>query len=155
MNKYAHFRSTAGLILVTLLLLITACQPGQLFGPQATPTPTPTPTPTITPTPAPNIIAGDWEGDGDFGTVSFTVQSDGGIAEFRYYELYSGNGRIMTFSSEDKIVTDFFFTDNFTVGDSELTFRFFFWDDGQTGIITWEGQTPSGAVEGSGKLDKK
>ena len=51
-----YFSSIA---IMALLLINTACSPGQLFGPTLTPTPTITPTPTYTPTPTETLTPTD------------------------------------------------------------------------------------------------
>jgi hypothetical protein len=53
MNNKKLLRRVFVFILITLLVLLTACGLGQLFGPTLTPTPTPLPTSTPTPTPIP------------------------------------------------------------------------------------------------------
>ena len=93
-------------VLLSIGLAISACGPGQVFGPTITPTPTLTSTPTITPTLAPSatptvtftptstltptpsctVQNGDWSGDfSDFKvdnctitSASFTIQANGG-----------------------------------------------------------------------------
>jgi len=146
-----------GLILLNLALITTACQPGMLFGPEYTPTPTATlrptvtPIPTITPTPDPAIIAGDWKGIFNFGEVTFTIQSDGMIANSRLYMIQDGGVKLFLMNPEDKLIKDFGFTDTLEVVDSTFTFHYIFMDK-EGGLIEWEGQTPSGPVDGIGVL---
>jgi hypothetical protein len=76
------------LILILLSFLLSACGPGQLFGPTITPTATSTPTPTATLTPTPTstptmkptpiVYDGDWAGTtSSGGRITFTLQGNG------------------------------------------------------------------------------
>jgi len=99
-------QQTIAILVLVMSLVLSACGPGQVFGPTITPTPTLTSTPTITPTLAPSatptvtftptstltptpsctVQNGDWSGDfSDFKvdnctitSASFTIQANGG-----------------------------------------------------------------------------
>jgi hypothetical protein len=143
-----------GLILLSLALMTAACQPGMLLGPKYTPTPTPTITPT--PTPDPVILAGNWKAKTDFGGVDLTVAPDGKTINNVKYTFFIGNDLVMNMSFAEYDFSNYLFEDTTMIGQPpyEIAFRFKFNLDGKTGTVTWEGDLPSGKLEGFSEMLK-
>lgn len=104
------------MISTILIILLTACQPGQLFGSTLTPTSTitltptatttQTPTPTVTPTPTPPENPGTFEGVGEIASVE---EHDGrwyGIDTVGRAMIVQENGEWVVFERPIGIETD-------------------------------------------------
>ena len=145
-----------GLILLSLALMTAACQPGMLLGPKYTPTPKPTVT--QTPTPDPVILAGNWKAKTGFGGVDFTVASDGKTINNVEYTILIENALVINTSFAEYDFSNYLFEDTTMIGQPpqqyEIAFRFEFNPDGKTGTVTWEGDLPSGKLEGTSEMLK-
>jgi len=109
-------------VLLSIGLAISACGPGQLFGPTLTPTPLPTPTLTPTPTPIPlsqidlskiALQSGDLTSDFQMTENSTNTQEQGVI---NYYSVSfgwssTGIGNVIRIFKNETLASDFFKND--------------------------------------------
>lgn len=161
MNTRRPTKLVFGLILLGIALITLACQPGALLRPKDTPTPTPTvtlrPTITSTPTPNPDILAGDWKAETDFGSITFIVAPDGKTISKVTIAFYTENQVHLNVSLNNYEFSNFRFEYTTMIGNPpryEFSFHFEFNLDGKSGTVIWEGDLPSGKLEGSSEMFK-
>jgi len=117
-------RTYLGLFLIALVLLAAACQSG----------------------PDPSILAGDWEADTDFGSISLTVQPDGRTIDRTTIVFNSGGIANVHMSTNEQKFSNFTFEYETTQDQSTYTFHIKFNQDGETATVVWEGPSGEGGT---------